>query len=186
YILDSSFSEYLDIDESEDQLPQEIALTTNPIKLGNKTLYPDYEITIDERKIYIVITRPRYYDDDLSIVRECRENGLSLEIFCTISNKEKCPSGAICFKDTIDWYKLKEYLKSKYEKKVENYKSIESNGRELDEEMKKKIITHLRNLYPDTQAMLDYLDFMGIEPVKILQDAGFIIEWKGLRLVIKK
>jgi len=49
-----------------------------------------------------------------------------------------------------------------------------------------KIILHIQNLCPDTQAMLDYLDFMGLELVKILNEAGFNLRWKGLRQIIEK
>jgi len=187
YILDHSFSEYLNTDEPEEQIPAGFLLSNDPVKLENKTVYPDYEITLDNRKINIIITRPRYYEDDLSVVKGCRKNGLNLEIFCILFNKEKCPSGAICFKDNIDWYRMKEYLITKYEKKnFEDQRNLNFKERELDEEMRKKIILHLQNLYPDTQAMLDYLDFMGLEPVKILNEAGFNVRWKGLRLIIEK
>jgi len=115
-------------------------LSNDPVKLENKTVYPDYEITIDNRNVNIIITRPRYYEDDQSVVKGCRTNGLNLEIFCILFNNEKCPSGAICFKDNIDWYRMKEYLITKYEKKnFEGQRKLNFKERELDEEMTKKL-----------------------------------------------
>jgi len=115
-------------------------LSNNPVKLENKTVYPDYEITLVNRKINIIIKRPRYYEDDLSVVKGCRKNGLNLEVFCILSNKEKCPSGAICFKDNIDWYRMKEYLITKYENKnFEDQRNLNFKEGELEEEMMKKL-----------------------------------------------
>ncbi|MGC9193522.1 MAG: DUF790 family protein, partial [Thermoplasmata archaeon] len=188
YILDPSFSEYLNYDEIEDIQVKEFSVPSEPIKLDNKTVYPDYEFNLNEKKkISVILTRPRYYEDDFAIVRECREKGLNFEIFCILSSKEKCPSGAICFKDSIDWYKAKEYLRYKYENiKAASNSNSKIEDRVLDEETTRKIIMHLENLYPDTEAMIDYLDFMGVDPVKMLEKAGFKVKWKGLRISIAR
>jgi len=46
------------------------------------------------------------------------------------------------------------------------------------------MISHLNSLYPDDQAMVEYLDFMGIPQEEGLRAAGFRVAWKGLRIVV--
>ena len=46
------------------------------------------------------------------------------------------------------------------------------------------MMSHLNSLYSDSQAMVEYLDFMGIPPEEGLHAAGFNVTWKDLRLVV--
>ena len=46
------------------------------------------------------------------------------------------------------------------------------------------MLKQLKNLYPDSDAMVDYLDFMGLSPGVALIEAGYRIRWHGLRIPV--
>lgn len=43
----------------------------------------------------------------------------------------------------------------------------------IPDKLTEQMISPLNSLYPDSQAMVDYLDFMGIPPKEALRGAGF-------------
>ncbi len=191
YHLDESISDLIIREEIHDeQLPRFVNMNPKPIEIDKNTITPEYSMTIGEKEIAIFVSPVRYYEDELLKVRKIRDAGIQSDVFCLIEGKEKCPKGAICFKDTIDWFRIREYLAQRYT----NTESEKRNGSETSEmnhrvsgrqlKLSENIMTHLNSLYPDDQAMIDYLDFMGIPPDEGLREAGYNITWKGLRLIV--
>ena len=90
------------------------------------------------------------------------KNGTEVELLCIIGRTEKCPKGALCFKDSVDWYSLRDQFERRYRKeavKIPN-EIDQSTGKDkipTDTEMG-KITKHLKDLYPDSEAMTDYLE----------------------------
>ena len=185
YGIDSSVSEYSDSPNGENHFG--FIEAKNPLKLKDGEAMFDYSLNIEEKRVNILVTRPKFYQEDYFIIKKVREEGHSGEIFCIVRDKEKCPAGAICFKDSVDWMRAKEFIETKYSGKeisAENRptKKIE----EISAENRNKIFEHLEKLYPDSQAMVDYIEFMGLDPSDILEQAGFKVKWKGLRIVVQK
>jgi predicted nuclease of restriction endonuclease-like RecB superfamily len=185
YSINNSVSEYSDSFEEENHYgfvqPKEF------VKLKDGQVIFDYTFNIEDKNVNIFVTRPRYYQEDYFTVKNAREEGINAEIFCIVHRNEKCPSGAICFKDSVDWIRAKEFVETKYSGKeinVERY-PVRKIG-EISAENRNKIFGHLENLYPDSQAMVDYIEFMGLDPSKTLEEAGFKVKWKGLRIIVQK
>ncbi len=183
YTIESSFSEYIGTNSPEkiNNFMEE----TEPISAGNLTIYPDYSIEINNKRIFIFITRPRYFEEDNFLVLNMRKEGFEAEIICILNDKDRCPKGALCFKDEIEWDRVLDFLKNKYSK-WENVLINETNRRNITSNEKEKVIAHLNKLYPDTEAMIDYLEFMGLDIASTLTEAGFKVNWKGLRMIISK
>lgn len=185
YTINSSVSEYSDLPEEENHYG--FLQSKEFVKLENGQVIFDYTFNVEGKSVNILVTRPRYYQEDHFTVRSAREQGINAEVFCIIRGNEKCPSGAICFKDSVDWIRAKEFLETKYSRKETNVergpvKKIE----EISEENRKKIFRHLEDLYPDSQAMVDYIEFMGLDASKTLEEAGFKVIWKGLKILVQK
>ena len=77
--------------------------------------------------------------------------------------------------------KKKYIMDSRREQVVVNSPAKEKSKPKGDME---KIKAHLQALYPDSEAMTDYLEFMGFPVEKTLEEAGFRTRWKGLRLIV--
>jgi hypothetical protein len=191
YHLDHSVSEYTGIeDQTRENLPSFVIPNPPPLKAGNRTLYPDYAISIESTTINLFFTTPRYFAEDRKEFAVIHDQGVQAELLCIAGKGEKCPEGAICIKDPLEWFALKDQLakmKKKYimdsrrEQVVVNSPAKEKSKPKGDME---KIKAHLQALYPDSEAMTDYLEFMGFPVEKTLEEAGFRTRWKGLRLIV--
>lgn len=191
YHLDESVSDLIVKDEvPEEQLPLFVNRNPKQVEIDGMILTPEFAINSGGKEIAIFISPLKYYEEEAAKVRKIREASIPAEIFCLVEGKEKCPKGTICFKDNVDWWRIREYITQKYP----DSKSRKQMGTEdLDvtkiakgsaAKITEKVISHLNSLYPDDQAMVEYLDFMGIPPDEGLRKAGFDITWKGLRLVV--
>ncbi|MEM3318327.1 MAG: DUF790 family protein [Thermoplasmatales archaeon] len=183
YHLDSSIKEIIDTEiEKSDIIPDFVNTSPTNINAGYIVVAPDYSINVGE-DVFIFISRPASYDSDIARETTLRSFGFKAETFCIIDEDEKCPKGAMCFKGEVDWWRVKEFVSEKYGRKLRSDASegtLSAAGTLLSD----KIVSHLNSLYPDSQAMIDYLDFMGLQPEESLRKAGFKTEWKGLRLVV--
>jgi predicted nuclease of restriction endonuclease-like RecB superfamily len=183
YSLDHSVFDYLE--PISDEIPNGFVECVNPVSVKGRQILPDYYSRIGEKEVSIFITRPRFYQEDSFLLKEIRGEGLPAEIFCIVRADEKCPSGAICFRDSIDWDRVREYMETKYsERKTVLEAEIPVIRSSLTPEMKGKIFDHLKKLYPDSVAMVDYIEFLGLDPLQILSEAGYRIKWSGLRIVV--
>ena len=191
YHLDESVSEYIDVDErDEEKVPQGIGTDPRPLKAGSSLVFPDYSVEFQGGKTNVFITRPKYYEEDFLELRNIGREEDHVDLFCIVEKGEKCPHGATCFRDEIDWYSARDMLARKYalrqaptgvkEESVQSHHGSFSGSGEITD----KMISHLRELYPDTQAMIDYLDFMGVSPAEGIEKAGFKVRWKGLRMTV--
>ena len=138
----------------------------------------------------ILVTRPNYYEEDYSIMESIRKAGHDCALFCIVESGQKCPKGANCMKSEFNFTDAYEFLLKRQEYEEKKNTSIEqvkasnavNNKKKLSEEM----IKHLRELYPDSIAMVDYLEFMGFSPAEALIEAGYEVKWHGLRIEAKK
>ncbi len=144
-----------------------------------------------EEEVPIFVSPLRYYSDELLKVRQIVESRTKSEVFCLLEGKERCPKGAVCFKGEVDWWRVREYLTHKHSgekprSQSETEEHIPRYGNGLAPvKLTDQMISHLSSLYPDSQAMVEYLDFMGISPEEGLLAAGFKVVWKGLRIVVR-
>jgi hypothetical protein len=114
--------------------------------------------------------------------------GHQAELFCILEKGEKCPPGAHCFRDELDRHAVVDYLKARLTKREVPAKPAErpeEKPTHVNQDVPEKVLQHLHSLYPDSQAMVDYLEFMGFDPSEALQKAGFTIKWKGLRIIVE-
>ena len=191
YHLDESISDLIVKEEvQEEQFPAFVNRNPKHIEIDGSIVTPEFAMSSGGKEIAIFISPLRYYEDELTKVRKIRDAGIPAEVFCLIEGREKCPKGAMCFKDAIDWWRIREYLAQRYPGSKSRKESVAgelgqtkiANG--SSPKITEKVISHLNSLYPDDQAMVEYLDFMGISPDEGLREAGFDVTWKGLRLVI--
>ncbi|MGC8561635.1 MAG: DUF790 family protein [Thermoplasmata archaeon] len=190
YHIDESISDLiLKEDVTDERLPSFVNSNPKSIEIEGTIMTPEYAIRSGDSEVAIFVSPLTYYEDEQLKVTKIRNAGVPAEVFCLLESKEKCPKGAICFKEDVDWWRIREYLAQKYpsEKSRENRddkpEAVQRPKGKLPE-ITQKIISHLNSLYPDDQAMVDYLDFMGIPPDEGLRAAGFEITWKGLRLAV--
>ncbi|MGC8644658.1 MAG: DUF790 family protein [Thermoplasmata archaeon] len=187
YHIDDSISDIIDRDEGREEKPPDFV---NPypkeIEVDGSVVTPDFSIDLDG-EVYIFISTQKQYESDASLVRKAVSSGYRAETFCLIADGEKCPRGAICFKDRIDWWRIREYLGEKYRTRGESGSTSAIGDRNLnlsDSKLNSRVVSHLNALYPDGQAMVEYLEFMGLPLEATLNLAGFTTAWKGLRLVV--
>ena len=191
YHLDESVSDLIGREEvPEEKLPSFVNLNPKSINADGSIITPDYSVSAGENEVAVFVSPLRYYSDELLKVRKINESGTKAEVFCLIEGKEKCQKGAMCFKGEVDWWRIREYLAQKYSKTIQR---PQQETREMASPVHRntqpakltaQMISHLNSLYPDSQAMVEYLDFMGIPPEEGLRAAGFEIAWKGLRIVV--
>ena len=192
YHLDSSVGEYTgNVQEiSHGIYNKHFREDPEPVEVTGNQIYADYSLSLGNKEIIIMITRPNYYEDDYSIMESIRKAGHEGALFCIVDSGQKCPKGANCMKSEFNFTDAYEFLHKKYEYEERKRKSIEPlkeknevrNTKKLSEDM----INHLRNLYPDSSAMVDYLEFMGFSPAEALIEAGYEVKWHGLRIEVKK
>lgn len=188
YHLDSSVSEYTgNVSESSHGMHSSYFRDDpEPVVVKNNQIFADYSLSLGERKIMILITRPNYYEEDCSIMESIKNAGHECALFCIVETGQKCPKGANCMKSEFNFTDAYEFLlkRQEYEEKKKKVteqiskKDAVENSRKLTE----KMIRHLSELYPDSEAMVDYLDFMGFTPAEALIEAGYVVKWHGLRI----
>ncbi len=194
YHIDDSVREFTGISPLQmEKLPSFVHDGPDPLERSGVTIFPDYELVLDGRKTYVIVTRPRYLQEDILTLKMAGVEQDECVTVCLLEGKEKCPPGTICFRDRVDWYALRDRLLS-YESKGrkvitsahktrrEKLEQVNNNNKEIDE----KSLSHLRKLFPDTDAMIDFLEFKGFPVIPSLQRAGFKVSWKGLRLIIEE
>ena len=191
YHLDHSVSEFTGVESSPDKiLPDFVKQEPGPVQNGDSYAYPDCNLIVKDNIFNIFITTPKYYLEDLNEIGNLIKSDIHVRLVCVVSKNEKCPKGAICFKEEVDWYALRDRLteveKFTGSRNENNLPSI-SDTAEMTKKLQvnAEVVAHLKELYPDSQAMVDYLDFMGLPPAELLEQAGFSITWKGLRLIVK-
>lgn len=192
YHLDSSVSEYTgNVQEiSHGIYNKHFREDPEPVEVTGNQIYADYSLSLGNKEIMIMVTRTNYYEQDYSIMESIRKAGHEGALFCIVDSGQKCPKGANCMKSEFNYTDAYEFLHKKYEYEERKRKSIEPlkeknevrNTKKLSEDM----INHLRNLYPDSSSMVDYLEFMGFSPAEALIEAGYEVKWHGLRIEVKK
>ncbi len=190
YFLDDAAVELLTSRESTNEAEKDSILSENPapVKVAGNVIFPDYSVVINDTTVSIFITRPNYFDEDQAMVTGIAREGHPAELFCILEKGEKCPPGAHCFRDDMDRHAVVDYLKAKLTKREVSAKLAErpeEKPARVNQDLPEKILQHLHSLYPDSQAMVDYLEFMGFDPSDALQKAGFTIKWKGLRIIVE-
>ncbi len=160
-----------------------------PVKVAGSVIFPDYSATINGAAVSIFITRPNYFQEDQAMVAGIAREGHLAELFCILEKGEKCPPGAHCFRDELDRHAVVDYLNARLAKREVSARPDRTPAEKpahVNQEIPEKISQHLHSLYPDSQAMVDYLEFMGFDPSEALQKAGFTIKWKGLRIIVEE
>jgi hypothetical protein len=193
YHLDQSVSEYTGDIQVSEPLPDYVTSDPDPIIHGDRTFYPDYSIQAGTRKVNIFLTTPRYFHEDRGDLQVLSAGDENTELLCILDAKGKCPPGARCFRESVNWIALKESLEAKHTggRKTGTERVAVASGKKMEDQKTtsrknpdQDVIMHLKNLYPDSQAMVDYLDFMGFAPAETLERAGYRVTWKGLRLIV--
>ncbi len=144
-----------------EKLPENVS-KGQPVIINNKFYFPDYIIN-DTEKIYI------------SINSDEKPEGVKWINVYLLSGKDKKRPGSIAFYNDIDWDELFGIIlkKRNINSEIDNY-SIKEIKKRLDE------------LYPDSIAMMDYLESQGLIPLRVLPELGYKIKWKGLDIIVEK
>lgn len=148
-----------------------INLNPDPILIGDQIYFADYAVKIQNKIIYIDISKSIYSDRNRKIKDLMRLNNINWEIFYYLENNDKIIKGEQCFKNNIDWALISKYLTEKYDEKDE-HNEIESIKRKIEE------------LYPDSDQIIQYLEEQGYVPDQILKKMGYKLKWNGLKLTI--
>ena len=191
YHLDQSVSEFTGIiSEQEEKLPGFVEPEPEPVRSGNSLFYPDYAVRLEDETVNVFLTTPRYYSEDLEEIAPLAEGNSLSEVICILAKNEKCPPGAKCFRETIDWFSLRDDLSVPLRTKNPKPKTILPTGSTIKAPIKtsvsEEVNSHLKALYPDSQAMVDYLEFMGLPPAETLEKAGFKVKWQGFRINVQE
>ncbi len=191
YHLDESVSDLIGRDDVPvEELPSFVNRSPMSIEIEDNIVTPDYSINAGGDDVLIFVSPLRYYSDEVLRARKIVDYGRKVEVFCLLEGKEKCPKGAICFREEVDWWRVREYVTQRYSKEkpkpqTETKGQVTPHGGEAATvKITDLMISHLNSLYPDDQAMVEYLDFMGVPPEEGLRAAGFKVAWKGLRIVV--
>jgi predicted nuclease of restriction endonuclease-like RecB superfamily len=191
YYIDDSVKEYLPDRFYNEQklLPNGYTEDTEGIQVVENKVYSDYIINLNACKVHIFITKPKYYDEDLILVNSIKKIDWMAEIFCLVDPHEKCPKGAKCMKGDFNFNDALKLIETKYSREksknvIAKDISLNENGFNFEKNISSAIIKHLSDLYPDSQAMVDYLDFMGFLPAETLEKIGYNIKWHGLRIEV--
>ena len=82
---------------------------------------------------------------------------------------EKNVSCAKCFRETIDWFSLRDNLSAPQRTRTPRHETIPSakstTGTPMKTSVSEEVVSHLKALYPDSEAMVDYLEFMGLPDI---------------------
>lgn len=192
YHIDYSVSEYTGIQNEQERLiPDFVRQNPEPVNSPSGIFYPDYSVEVGNKRINVFLTTPRYYGDDADELAHLLESGHDL-LLCLIMKGEKCPKNARCFKEEVDWLAVRNSIGSSSTKGVEpalsRAESEQKYGNVKEKPVKElnaKVVNHLRALYPDSAAMVDYLEFIGLPPEETLKDAGYKVVWKGLMIMVE-
>ena len=191
YHLDHSVSEYTGMeDQNRGNLPSFVSSNPLPLKAGNRTLYPDYAISTESSMINVFFTTPRYFAEDQKELASILDSDVEIELLCIAVKGEKCPEGAQCIRDSVEWGALRDQFAGRRKKNAAPPPKENGDVRQTVPEKIRpirnmdKVKAHLQALYPDSEDMIDYLEFMGFPVEKTLEEAGFKTRWKGLRLII--
>ncbi len=189
YYVSSSMREILDINQGKiEEIPEFVMEDDHGVSIDGKLYFVDYRMKIGERDILIIVSRLLHLEENLSLLNMLRKKGERAFMFVILRGKEKCPSKVKCFKNSVDWYAVREYIEFEIGREGKK-REIAEVRQEIPEEGIKKplndnVIKHLEDLYPDSSAMVDYLEFMGFDPSSVLTDLGYKIRWRGLRIEV--
>ena len=192
YHIDDSTREYVDARElnPEGLNTSNFNFNPEPLHINGSTVFPDYSVEIDGENISILVTRPGYYEDDFSVLSGIRKAGFRAELFCIVDPGEKCPKGAKCMKGKFSFTDVYELLQKKgsvEKKKAGTFaRATPTDEKRPKKDLNEEVVKHLNSLFPDSDAMVDYLDFMGFPPAETLEKAGFQLKWHGLRIEVRR
>ncbi|MGP6239070.1 DUF790 family protein [Cuniculiplasma sp. SKW4] len=189
YFFNSALRDMLYIQNySWEELPEFVSEDVKGTLVDGRQYFADYIIKVSGDFALVIISRPINLEENHSLARILKNGGKQVFVFTLLRNNEKCPSGEKCFKNRVDWYSVKEYIEKVNGKKE---RIIEKHGVEERKENKTEkrtvsteVIRHLEDLYPDSYSMVDYLEFMGLDPSSVLSNLGYKIKWRGLRIEV--
>ena len=103
YHLDESISDLIGKEEAQEEpFPSFVNRNPRSIDANGNIITPDYSVGVGENEVATFISPLRYYSDELFKVRKLTDFGTNVEVFCLLEGKEKCPKGAMCFKEVVD------------------------------------------------------------------------------------
>jgi hypothetical protein len=103
YHLDESISDLIGKEETQEKpFPSFVSRNPRSIDANGNIITPDYSVGVGENEVAIFVSPLKYYSDELLRVRKINESGTRAEVFCLLEDKEKCPKGAMCFKEVVD------------------------------------------------------------------------------------
>ncbi len=177
--LSDTVSYYLpEMHNNNDDINYDYVKKAQPLVVGNNVYFPDYEMKIGDKTIYINITTRTYARQDDEIKKNLNDT-VNWENIYIIHQKDKKIKGEITFYEDIDFPVLKSILKEKYSAK-------KKLNMELDNNSVDSIKKELEKLYPQTEKMFGYVESQGLIPERVLPALGYKLKWHGLDIVVTK
>ena len=176
--LSDNISYYLPDKRYNDDIKYDFIKKAEPLVIDNDVYFPDYEMNINNKKIYINISNVRYIKNDEILDKKLKKY-VNWETIYILNEKDKKPKNLIYFINDIDFISLKKIMEEKYSKE-NNLK------KELDDSSIESIKNELEKLYPNSNKMVDYIESQGLVPERLLPALGYKLKWKGLELLIVK
>ncbi|MGC8609603.1 MAG: DUF790 family protein, partial [Thermoplasmata archaeon] len=171
-ILDDSVSYYLP-ESRESDGPK----VPDPVYVDHRMFFPSTIIDIGGEKIYVDIVR--YGDPEKIRERDAIINKNGIKWLSVFLGDFKL-KGDLVFRNMINWDTVKAVAMKKFrsDKPKQTY--------ELSSEDIEVIRRDVDKLFPDSSAILSYLEGNMLRPERILKELGYRIKWNGLDPVIVK
>ncbi len=156
-----------------------------PLLFDGHMLFPDLKVSVGSTTVFIDIGRPENANEREKMLPALRSRAINMETLYVLEKGDRKVEGHLNFDGTVDWRKVAAHLKNKYDAPAEEEKvSLPdvSADREIITEMERR----LAELFPDTVAMMEYVESMGFAAPGTLEMLGYTIRWIGLEPVAER
>ncbi|MHB1709395.1 MAG: DUF790 family protein [Thermoplasmataceae archaeon] len=170
---------------NHDPMPQWL-LRSEPLVIGGRAYFPSGYTVIDQRKVFIEITRPEYLEYNKVMQDAFIREGLEIVFAYVVSRNQKAGKFNIVYKEHPDfvdlWNKVSASYSSMQDSQPKRGEDKGAKSRGVPESLAQRI----NSAWPDTDSMISIIESNGLEPGDTLTELGYNVVWRGLSLEVKK
>ncbi len=173
-MLDDSISYYLPEakEDGESKFP-------DPVYVNHRMFFPSKIIQINGEKVYVDVVR--YGDPGKIAERDAMINAGGIKWMSVYLGDFKLKDELV-FKNMINWDMVKNAAMKRFGSSTGKARpTYELSSADMD-----VIRKDVDGLYPDSSAIINYLEENMLRPERILKEIGYRIKWNGLDPVIEK